>query len=73
MLLRGGRREVVGGPVVALEVDGDGVEAGGEEEVALAAAVVTAPVDESGVSVEEDIFNWHCLYIANQEMSNTPN
>lgn len=55
MLLRGGRREVVvEGAVVALEVDGEGVEVGGEDDDAVLGAV-PAPVDGSGVSVIVDI------------------
>lgn len=56
MLLRGGRREiVVEGAVVALEVDGEGVEVGGEDDDAVV-GTVPAPVDGSGVSVIVDIF-----------------
>lgn len=52
MLLRGGRREAeFEAAVVALEVDGEGVEVGGEDED----AVVPAPVEGSGVSVNDDI------------------
>lgn len=53
MLLRGGRREAEAEPeaaVVALEVDGEGVEVGGEDD-----AVVPAPVEGSGVCVNEDM------------------
>lgn len=37
MLLRGGRRVAEEWAVVALEVDGEGVEAGGEEDDAVGA------------------------------------
>ena len=48
MLFRGGRREaLLEGAVVPLEAEGDGVEAGGEEE-----DVVGAP-DGSGVSLND--------------------
>jgi len=51
VLLRGGRREVEPeAAVVALEVDGEGVEVGDEDD-----AVVPAPVEGSGVAVNEDI------------------
>lgn len=54
--MRGGRREVVvEGAVVALEVDGEGVEVGGEDDDVVVCAVL-APVDGSDVSVIEDIF-----------------
>lgn len=56
MLLRGGRREVVvDGAVVALEVDGEGVDVGGEDDDAVVGAV-PAPFNGSGVSVIEDMF-----------------
>lgn len=59
MLLRGARREaVVEGAVVALEVDGEGVEVAGEEDDAAVGAV-PEPVDGSGRSVKEDIFATH--------------
>lgn len=55
MLLRGGRRVVVvEGAVVALEVDGEGVEVGEDDDAVVGA--VPAPVDGSGISVNEDIF-----------------
>lgn len=51
MLFRGGRREALDdGAVVALEVEGEGVEFGGEDD-----PVVGAPVG-SGVSLN-DIFS----------------
>lgn len=51
MLLRGGRREAEPeAAVVALEVDGEGVEVGGEDD-----AVVPGPAVGSGVSVNEDM------------------
>lgn len=37
MLLRGGRRAALEWAVVALEVDGEGVEAGGEDDDAVGA------------------------------------
>lgn len=50
MLLRGGRREAEpDATVVALEVDGEGVEFGGDDE-----AVVPAP-EGSGVSDNKDM------------------
>lgn len=49
MLLRGGRRELA---VVALDVDGEGVEFVGDDEE----AAVCAPV-RSGVSVNDDILS----------------
>jgi hypothetical protein len=52
VLLRGGRREAEPeAAVVALEVDGEGVEIGGEDDDAVA----PAPVEGSGVSVNEDM------------------
>jgi hypothetical protein len=51
VFLRGGRREAEPeAAVVALEVDGEGVEVGGEDD-----AVVPAPVEGSGVCVNEDM------------------
>lgn len=51
VLLRGGRREADDDCAVALEVDGDGVEVGGEED----AVAVPAPSEGSGVSVNKDM------------------
>lgn len=52
--MRGGRREVVvDAAVVALEVEGEGVEVGGDDDIVVGA--VLAPIDGSGVSVIEDI------------------
>ena len=52
MLLRGGRRvALVEGAVVALEVAGDGVEAGGEED----ALVAGATPESSDDSVNKDM------------------
>lgn len=45
---------MVEGAVVALEVDGEGVEVGGEDDDAVVGAV-PGPVVRSGVSVIEDI------------------
>lgn len=46
---------MVEGAVVALEVDGEGVEVAGEDDDAVVGAV-PEPVDGSGLSVNEDIF-----------------
>lgn len=55
MLLRGGRREFeFEGAVVALEVDGEGVEVGGEDDDAVVAAK-PAPAEGSAISVNEDM------------------
>lgn len=51
VLLRGGRREADDDCAVALEVDGDGVEVGGDED----AVAVPAPSEGSGVSVNKDM------------------
>lgn len=53
MLLRGGRRvALLEGAVVALEVEGDGVETGGEEDAVVAG---TAPDEGSDDSVNKDM------------------
>lgn len=51
MLLRDGRREADPDAAVALDVDGDGVEFGGDGD----AVAVPAPIERSGVSVNKDM------------------
>lgn len=64
MLLRGGRREaLVEGAVVPLEAEGEGVEAGGDDD-----SVVGAPADGSVVSLN-DIFAMRSTEIDAQKAS----
>lgn len=60
MLLRGGRRvALVEGAVVAVDVEGDGVEAGGEEDTVVAVVAVvagTGPDEGWDDSVNKDMF-----------------
>lgn len=51
VLLRGGRREADPDAPVALDVDGDEAEFGGDED----AVAVPAPIEKSGVSVNKDM------------------